>query len=259
MSALRHDPSGARHKLASMSDLVPGLYEHPVTHELELRLSRVDGDLLDLRQIDPEDAHEVLTRHLAILTRRALQSVAGSDSESLKRQVEFANSVAKAIEQLAPAAAADEDRLNSFGQVLMAIARTRKPTGEPDIPQRPETPLRNSALLVNGRGQPRIGHELARELASADRVDLLCAFIKWYGLRTIEKEIADFIARGGQLRVITSTYVGVTERRALDRLHELHAEIKVSYETRTTRLHAKAWLFYRDTGLSTAYVGSSNL
>src|SRR4051794_37625201 len=94
---------------------------------------------------------------------------------------------------------------------------------------------------------------------SADEVDLLCAFIKWYGLRLVEEPIRDLIDRGGRLRVITTTYLGATDQRALDRLAELGAQIRVSYETRTTRLHAKAWLFRRASGASTAYVGSSNL
>jgi superfamily II DNA or RNA helicase/HKD family nuclease len=112
---------------------------------------------------------------------------------------------------------------------------------------------------VNARDQPRIGTEVQRELASADHVDLLCAFVKWHGLRVLDEQLASLTRRGGTLRVITTTYMGATERRALDRLVELGAEVKVSYETRMTRLHAKAWLFRRATGFSTAYVGSSNL
>jgi superfamily II DNA or RNA helicase/HKD family nuclease len=242
-----------------MGELAPGLYEHPVTRELERRLSVVDSDLIDLGQVEGAEAPEVLTRHLAVLIRRALEEAGGSDSDALRRQVEVANRIATAVQQLIPKAVDHDDLLTDDGDLLKAISAGRTPTGEAVFPQRPGIPLADSALLVNGRGQPRIGHELARELASADRVDLLCAFIKWHGLRTIEKEVADFCRRGGELRVITTTYVGATERRALDRLHELGATIKVSYETRTTRLHAKAWLFHRHTGMSTAYVGSSNL
>ncbi len=61
------------------------------------------------------------------------------------------------------------------------------------------------------------------------------------------------------MRVISSVYTGSTEKRALDELVGLGATVKVSYETSQTRLHAKAWLFERNSGYNTAYVGSSNL
>ncbi len=61
-------------------------------------------------------------------------------------------------------------------------------------------------------------------------------------------------------RVLTTTYVGATERRAIDELvTRFGADVRISYETQSTRLHAKAWLFRRDSGYDTAFVGSSNL
>ncbi|MCG5434934.1 DUF3427 domain-containing protein [Micromonospora foliorum] len=241
-----------------MTDLERGVYEHLITRELATRLQHVDPALIQHHKLDPADAHKTLARHIATLAARALHSVPSGD-DKLHHQIAMANRIAEAIATLSPRAATDQDQVTDAKHLLHAIAAPPTPPAEPTFPQRPTTPLSTGALLVNGRHQPRIGHEVNHEMASADRVDLLCAFIKWYGLRIVESAIRDLIARGGKVRVITTTYLGATDQRALDRLAELGAEIKVSYETRTTRLHAKAWLFRRANGTTTAYVGSSNL
>ncbi|MFG1977919.1 DUF3427 domain-containing protein [Nonomuraea fuscirosea] len=243
-----------------MSDLQPGVYQHLVTRELDGLLRAVsDGDLIDRRSLDVADSHETLARHLAALTRRALRSVRGENNAvRLARQVEIVNRVAELLGDLVPEAASPEEMVEA-AEELLGIAKGRDAGGQVGFPPRPAVPLTGSALLVNGRGQPEIGHELKRELASADHVDLLCAFVKWNGVRVLAEAIEEFLQRGGRLRVVTTTYIGATDRLALDRLAAMGVEIRVSYDTRMTRLHAKAWLFRRDNGLSTAYVGSSNL
>ncbi len=127
-------------------------------------------------------------------------------------------------------------------------------------PERPATPLSDAALLTNSTGEPSLGSELRAELTTADSVDLLIAFVKWYGLRLLEPQLRRLRERGVPLRVITTTYMGATERGALDRLvNDFGAEVRIQYDAYRTRLHAKAWLFNRRTGFDTAYVGSSNL
>ncbi len=244
---------------ARVGELARGAYEHLVTAGLADDLAALPGELVQRLPLDPADADDLLARHIAALTRRALRTLPGTGPDRLARQVAAANAIARAIADLVPRSAGAADLVAASHDLLTAIADAPGTPAPPRFPNRPRTPLSSGALLVNGRGQPGIGVEVQHELASADGVDLLCAFIKWQGLRLIEKQLAELLNRGGRLRVITTTYLGATDQRAVDRLAELGAQIRISYETRTTRLHAKAWQFHRATGAGTAYVGSSNL
>jgi len=238
--------------------LRPGLYEDLTTERLEEALVGVEKDLVERRRLDPGDADVVIARYLADLVHRALTARRGDDNDAVERQVALANRLVGTLRELAPNAFGGLEEVSPSHDLLLAIlVRPLTPT-PPLPPARPEIPLSASALLVNGRDQPRIGAEVVRELASATSVDLISAFIKWHGLRLVAEGISQVVNRGGRVRVITTTYMGATDRRALDALLELGAEVKVSYDVRTTRLHAKAWLFHRDR-LTTAYVGSSNL
>ncbi|MFF1338682.1 DUF3427 domain-containing protein [Streptomyces sp. NPDC058290] len=231
---------------------VAGLHETLITSALEAQLKELiaAGSVVIDGQVSGESSQHVLTRHIAHAVGQVLKKLPPSD------QVHAANEIL--------------DSLSSFGgtahwvgpiaegpRQLLAVAGPAAPEA---YAVRPSTPLSETALITNSPDDPSLGSELRAELATADRIDLLCAFVKWTGLRVLEQPLKAAAARGVPIRVITTTYIGATERAALDRLvREFNAEVKVNYELRSTRLHAKAWLFRRHSHFDTAYVGSSNL
>ncbi|WP_299527822.1 DUF3427 domain-containing protein [uncultured Streptomyces sp.] len=231
---------------------VAGLYETLLTQGLEERLKQLNasGNQSVDGAVSSDSVPHVLARHIAQAVRQALTGLEPA------QQVQAANHILGSLPGAAGSAGWD-DPITAGPRQLLAIAEQEAP-GVYAI--RPATPLSETALITNAPEDPSLGFELRAELATADRVDLLCAFVKWHGLRVLEQSLATAHARGVPIRVLTTTYIGATERRALDRLvRDFGAEVKVNYEVRSTRLHAKAWLFRRNSGFDTAYVGSSNL
>lgn len=231
---------------------VTGLYEQLITLRLEQQLNSLSSDRWHAIDdaVGPESSPHVIARHVAETTRHVLEGLPAAE------RVHAANHI---LESMSTIEGAREwvDLVADGPRQLLAIAE-QEAKGVYKI--RPVTPLSDTALITNSPGDPSFGFELRAELATADSVDLLCAFVKWHGLRVIEQSLEAAHARNVPMRVITTTYIGATERRALDKLVEKYgAQVKVNYELRSTRLHAKAWLFRRNSGYNTAYVGSSNL
>ncbi|WP_049768630.1 DEAD/DEAH box helicase family protein [Anaeromyxobacter sp. Fw109-5] len=250
--------------------LADGVYDHLLDEALRALVRDAEGGrAVHVGDLDPERTPSFLAAHFRPLLERVLEEVPGEDDERQRRRVEILN---RLLATLAEAARehCGELPLNPDATVVTAARHLRSvwpcgPLGAAPEVRLPETPLSESALLVNASGEPSLGHELARELASADRVDLLCAFVKWSGLRFVLDELRELVARGRHrgevrpLRVLTTTYIGASDARAIEELARLGAEVRISYDAQRTRLHAKAWLFHRHSGTHTAYIGSSNL
>jgi superfamily II DNA or RNA helicase len=240
-----------------VTSLERGLYEVLVTEALDRALGGLDSTLEPTRTaLRAPEAADRIALHLARVIERAVNSI--SEGERSEVGLDLARRLIDLIRDLPSAAELGAERPVAAGDVLQIIA-SRLPDGRPDTVSAPMIPLLDTTLLTNAPGEPRVGSQILTEIRSADSIDIVMAFIRHSGISPLIEALRRHRSDGRMLRVLTTTYTGSTEARALDALGSLGADIRVSYDTSSTRLHAKAWLFHRRSGFSTAYIGSSNL
>lgn len=239
--------------------LKPGLYEQVISKQLSSDIDETT-QLIDKRAIDKAEAPQVLSGYLTEIIEKGLARLSADDTE---KQLELANRIVSAITELTDDDEFDGMCVDQRAEQLLAVANMQNNADalrNQITMSRPETSLAMSSLFTGAVHEPQMMTELKKEIESADRIDMLVSFIKWSGLVLILDELTAFTHRGGKLRVITTSYMGATDAKAVEELSKLeNTEIKVSYDTERTRLHAKSYVFYRDTGFTTAYIGSSNL
>ena len=234
-----------------------GLYELLVTEliDQQLRSQQAQGTP-DVDEIRGAEVADRIALHVARVVETAIESA--PEEERVKVGAELGR---RLIEQAV--ALIGEKRLAGLqlakpAKVLRAIRR-KLPNGQLELIPKPLIPLLDTTLLTNAPGEPRVGHQIEAEIASADRIDVVMAFIRLTGINPLKEALKRHIRDGKPLRVLTTTFTGTTEAAAIEWLIDLGAQVRVSYDSTSTRLHAKAWLFHRDSGYATAYVGSSNL
>jgi len=240
-----------------------GLYEQIINEELNTELSTIPEERRAEKEIDPAEASQILADYVAEIVKKGLDQVA-DEGDALKRQISLTNEIVQTLQEATNDPGFQALSVADRAEQLLAVLSEKDPLfvlgkKAKDL-DRPETSIAKSSLFTGAVHEPQMFSELKKEILSADRIDMLVSFIKWSGLRLLMDELKAFTGKGGKLRIITTSYMGATDIKAVEELNKLpNTEIKVSYDTKRTRLHAKTYVFYRETGFTTAYVGSSNL
>ena len=231
--------------------LKPGIYEELISHSLKNAIEDTKNQNHDVTigKVDSGESHQIIARHMQRILARSLADI------NVEDHIAIYNDLLKIIQR-------HNVRYNKSDMLLSPAERLLE-VHDPMLPihPRPDTPLSFGCLLTATSSDPSLVSQLQQEMLNADRIDILCSFIKWSGIRILRDELEEFTRqKHACLRIITTSYLGATDFKAIEFLQSLpNTQLWVSYDTKRTRLHAKAYMFHRNSGFGTAYVGSSNL
>lgn len=247
-----------------------GIYEQIINQLFEKKLSSIDRERFYIgeRAIKRDEAAKLLSMYLTSIFENVLSSAIDStdsdddvdQDDSVKKGLDLANAI---IRKLVSDFKLDSGNLVSAQAKILTAIIDKTRSDYPDLAKRLEEIMPMKGLvngeLFTGKGI-KLYTELQKEILSANEVLLMVSFIKKRGLSLIMPQLKEFTEKGGHLRVITTTYMQATDYEAVVMLSKLkNTEIKITYDSTSERLHAKAYIFLRDTGFNTAYIGSSNI
>lgn len=234
-----------------------GIYEHIINKEIEDCIHETEQQrslVCKRKEIDNAESPQILAHYLANVIRQKLE-----DTEQQQDRVTLVNNILSGV------GLADDVRITKPANLLTEVMSRQQATFQRESNTetiRPISGFRVSNLFTGGSSILSLGEEIRREIASADEICFIVSFLKVSGLRLLLNDLRLFCEKDKQhrLRVITTTYCGVTQAKAIEQLAALpNTSIRISYNTDIEHLHAKSYIFVRNSGLNTAYIGSSNL
>lgn len=235
--------------------LEKGIYEHIINCELKDQMNEVEGSdaACKIHPMDTAESPHLLATYAAKAIRQRLEEI-----EDQNDRVSLINGI------LAEAGILDELQIADSKNLLAEVmTRQQALLQEQSHTQtiRPVSGFRVSNLFTGGNSSLSLVEEIRREIASADEICFIVSFLRLTGVRIMLDELRKFCQKdGSRLRIITTTYCAVTEAKAIEQLAALpNTEIRISYNHDNERLHAKSYIFVRNSGMNTAYIGSSNL
>jgi superfamily II DNA or RNA helicase len=231
--------------------LATGIYDRLLDEELAGLLLKHPELVAPLEKLDDEYASQAYSQFIGQLLRAVLPSARPQARLDL---------VNRLVELISAEDGLDYVRRKKLIAGAKTVLRQVRSAQQAAPFAEPETPLSVSSLLTGAAQDPQLDREIRAEMLTADRVDILVSFIKWTGLSLLLSAFEDLEARSIPVRIITTSYMGASDPRAVEWLAaRSNVSVKVSYDTERTRLHAKAYHFFRNSGFSTAYIGSANM
>jgi superfamily II DNA or RNA helicase len=245
-------------------ELTNGIYENLIYKALLKKLLQLPENRHALKiPMDSAEAPKLLTNYIAGI----IQQMLGDDKifEGIEEKIGFVNQVIRFIEtDWNPNW--DDDLLVQGDKLLSGII-----DGTGKTPQqikalndfRPKSGFLSSNLFTGSNSDLNMQSEINLDIMSADEIYWIVAFIRFSGVRIFNDALRKFLEKpNAKLHIITTSYMGASEPKAVEWLKNLNpdkVEIKVNYDCSLDRLHAKSYIFVRNSGLSTAYIGSSNI